>query len=109
MINIDLTNLVFLVHIVSCDTLFFPLQYKLTQYKLTRSLHMKVGTQEHGGAGTADPKLKQPEHLRACPTCNPAMSPTYQKNPVPAPAPALVTLNGKNSEEPTELIMNKAI
>ena len=58
---------------------------------------------EGGGAGTAEPKPKQPEHARAHPTCNPATSPARQqkkkKNPATTPAPAPVTLNWKNSGE----------
>ena len=56
---------------------------------LKLSSHMEVECPRTWGTGTADPKPKQPEHLRARPTCNPAMS--------PAPTPAPVTLNWKNS------------
>lgn len=35
---------------------------------------MEVGLPGTGGAGTADPKPKLLEHLRACPTWNPATS-----------------------------------
>ena len=38
-----------------------------------------------GGAGTAEPKPKQPEHPRARPTCDPATSPTRQKKKKPCP------------------------
>ena len=58
---------------------------------------MEVECPRTWGTGTADPKPKQPEHPRAHPTCNPATSPAHQKNPPPAPTPALVTLNWKNS------------
>jgi len=63
---------------------------------------MEVGCPGTWGTGTADTKLKQPGHPRACPTCNPAMSPACQKKPAPAPAPAPVTLNWKNSGKLTE-------
>lgn len=57
------------------------------------------------GVGIADPKAKWLEHRRARPSYNPETSPTHQKNSVPAP----VSLNWKNSREPSEKIMNKTI
>ena len=52
------------------------------------------------GAGTADPKANLLEDLRACPICNTAMSPTYQKNPTPAPFPGHVHWIGTTVENP---------
>ena len=57
------------------------------------------------GVGTADPKPKRLEHQRARPSYNLETSPTQQRNSVPAP----VTLNWRNSGEPSEKIMNKTI
>ena len=50
-------------------------------------MHMEAGCPGTWGTGTADLKPKQPEHPRAHPTCNPAMSPPRQKNSVSTPAP----------------------
>ena len=41
-----------------------------------------------GGAGTAEPKPKQPEHPRARPTCNPATSHARQEKTLPQPRPS---------------------
>lgn len=57
------------------------------------------------GVGTADPKPKRLELRRARPSYNLEASPTHQKNSVPAP----VTLNWRNSGEPSKKIMNKTI
>ena len=67
--------------------------YRLIE--LTPLSHMEVGYPgtwgEGSGAGTAEPKPKQPEHPRAHPTCNPATSPARQqkkKKPCPNPCPS---------------------
>ena len=59
--------------------------------KLTPSSHMEVGCPgtwgRGGGAGTAEPKSKHPEHQRARPTCNQATSPARQKKKKSCPNP----------------------
>ena len=74
----------------------------LSYYKLTPSSHTEVGCPGTWGTGTAYPKpqTQTARTTKIHPTCNPAMSPTRQKNPDPAPVP--VTMNWKNSGKLTE-------
>ena len=55
--------------------------------------------------------LTQTQATRTLPysTCDPATSPTYQKDPAQANTLPPVTLNWKNSEEPTRWIKKKTI